>query len=151
MTYVLARLKCFRAIRVSVSKSERETHQLCTAPHSSSSCRSSTATPCSTARATKTNSSRLRASSARTVCGSTSTGSVCSVPFARLNSTLATRQRSANTSAAQSHESTDTASLIPQYNLDLDPEFEAQIGTHARKPWAKFVTSGRSEPLHLFL
>lgn len=40
---------------------------------------------------------------------------------------------------------TDTSSLISQYNLDLDPELEAQIGTHARKPWANFVTSGRSK------
>ncbi|KAG0656694.1 Casein kinase II subunit alpha [Rhodotorula mucilaginosa] len=35
----------------------------------------------------------------------------------------------------------DLWQYLDRYNLDLDPEFEAQIGTHARKPWAKFVTS----------
>ncbi|GAA5885872.1 hypothetical protein JCM3774_005809 [Rhodotorula dairenensis] len=30
---------------------------------------------------------------------------------------------------------------LDRYNLDLDAEFEARIGTHPRKPWAKFVTS----------
>lgn len=36
-----------------------------------------------------------------------------------------------------------------QYGLDLDQSFEAQIGTHSRKPWSKFVTSGawRTEAL----
>ncbi|POY72134.1 putative Non-specific serine/threonine protein kinase [Rhodotorula taiwanensis] len=30
---------------------------------------------------------------------------------------------------------------LDHYGLDLDQSFEAQIGTHSRKPWSKFVTS----------
>ncbi|GAA6026088.1 hypothetical protein JCM8202_002516 [Rhodotorula sphaerocarpa] len=30
---------------------------------------------------------------------------------------------------------------LDRYNLELDSEFETQIGRHARKPWTKFITS----------
>lgn len=81
MTFVLAHSDCSRVIRAPIPASETGgTHPLC-AFAAPSSRRSSTATPCSTARATKTNSSKSRASSERTTCGSISTGSVCGGSF----------------------------------------------------------------------
>ncbi|TNY20577.1 casein kinase II catalytic subunit, partial [Rhodotorula diobovata] len=34
---------------------------------------------------------------------------------------------------------------LDKYNIDLDPELEAAVGSHSRKPWGRFVTSDNSK------
>ncbi|GAA6006591.1 casein kinase II subunit alpha/alpha' [Rhodotorula paludigena] len=35
----------------------------------------------------------------------------------------------------------DLWAYLDRYQLDLDPDIEAMVGTHSRKPWSKFITT----------